>query len=72
LRGILRVVLIDEYLAADAQNHRPVPVNQGRESSFIARLDKSIEQLAVALARRSPRLKQNLDLPGEFHRPFDG
>ena len=64
LRCILGIVLVEEYLAADAQNHRPVPVDERSECRLISRLDKPIEQLSVALPPGCPRLKQNLDLPG--------
>jgi hypothetical protein len=52
LQNILRQMLIADVPAAQAEQHRPMTVDDGPECEFVAGFDKSIKQLPVAEARK--------------------
>ena len=52
LESVLGVVQVAEDAAADAQNHRPVSVQEGRECRLVALQDEAAQQRFV-FARRT-------------------
>ena len=53
---ILGIVRVAQNLPADAVDHRPMTLDQGRESGLVALRDEEIQQVAVGDGRRlSPR-----------------
>jgi hypothetical protein len=44
-------MVVAENPAADAPNHRGMPVNESRESFFIRAVDKVVQQLPVSQTR---------------------
>ena len=66
LKGILGVMVIAEYAPANAQDHRPVSLNQRREGQVVDLIGssrKSIQELAIGQAGHGPRIKSDLDVP---------
>ena len=62
LKGVLDVVGAAEDRAADAQYHRPVPLDQGREGRFIPPREEPIQELAVGETGHRPLDEQAVDL----------
>jgi hypothetical protein len=56
LKGVVRVGGITEYLPADPQNKRAVPLQQHGERDVIAQPDKALQQLMVGLMAFGRRL----------------
>jgi hypothetical protein len=72
LGSLFRVVLVSQYVAADAQNQRSMPVDEGRErglGNVFAPLDEAFEQLGVGESCRRAGAKQTVDLFEELHFP---
>ena len=73
LEGVLGVVRVAEDAPADAQDHRPVPLDQGREGQ-LGRLAapgrEPLEELAVGQSRRRSGRQQRAELPREPAGPF--
>ena len=67
LRGVLGLVLVAEDLAADAEDHRPMPLDQRREGGLGRRLARLVgepaEELAVGQARGRPVAEERRDVP---------
>ena len=47
LEGVLGVVGVVQHAAADAQHHRPVPVQQGREGFLISAAGEPVQEVRV-------------------------
>jgi hypothetical protein len=47
LKGVLGVVIIAKDTATNSPDHRPVTLNQGRDSGLVPMLDKSSQQLPI-------------------------
>ena len=79
LEGIFGILRVAQELAADAQDHRPVPLHQCRECGLgrrIARGEEPLEQLPVRQGPDDPDLGQDPQLAQEviaarFDPPFD-
>ena len=64
LEGVLGVVRVAEHLAADRQDHPPVPADQGLRTPPDRRRDlEPLEQLGVRLAPDRPVLVEAADIP---------
>ncbi len=64
-------MLVAQRLAADTQDHRAMPVDQGRESGrgfFAPPVNEPLEQLAVDQSRGRARMEQGFDLLERIHR----
>jgi hypothetical protein len=53
LEGVLRVLLLAQNLAANAQHHGPMPVRQLRETFLIAPAHEAFQQLFVRQVARA-------------------
>jgi hypothetical protein len=47
LKGVLRVLHVEQHAPAHAQNHRPVPVEHGLEGGGVLLGEKAIHELTV-------------------------
>jgi hypothetical protein len=66
LDGILRLVLVAEDRAANAQDHRAMPFNQGREREFgriAVAMKETPEKLAIGQPSGRSNLEQRTDVP---------
>ncbi len=63
LEGILRRVLVPQDAATGAPDHRPVPLDQGRERRLVAVIRKPFQQLLVRQTRNRPVEEQGVELP---------
>jgi hypothetical protein len=65
LKGVLDVVRVAQGVPADAEDHRPVPVDQGREGGFrglAASCEEAVEQLSVGEAGDDSEVEESMDL----------
>ena len=62
LEGVLDVPLVAEHAAADAQDHRTVPRDQGGERRLVAVGDVAIQERALAQARDRTPIEQPVQL----------
>jgi hypothetical protein len=64
LEGVLGVVVVAEDRAADPPDHRPVPLDQGREGRLgrlAAAGGESLQQLTVGESSRRPRVEEHAE-----------
>ena len=65
LEGILRVVRVGEHAPADAQDHRPVPLDQDREGQLgrLAAVGREpLQELAVGQLADRPHVEERAKL----------
>ena len=63
LEGVVGVVGVVEDAAADAQDHRPMPTDQGLEGQLVAVGDVPFQEPGVGQARQGPLAEEAVDLP---------
>jgi hypothetical protein len=66
LEGVVRVVRVVEHAPADAEDHRPVPLDQGREGQLrglAAAGREPLQELAVSQLPGRPDVVERADLP---------
>ena len=66
LEGILRRVAVPQHAAADAQDHRPMAIHQGRKRSLrglIIAGDKPLQKLLVAERPGRPAMEKRVQVP---------
>jgi hypothetical protein len=51
LESILSVGIVAQHTLTHAENHRPVPAQQGRERSLVPLRQEALQQIAVAVLR---------------------
>src|SRR5262249_55608744 len=62
LESVFRSVPVAEHPPAGAEDHRPVPANQGGKGGFVSAGSKAAQQLAVCLAADSSRTRDVADI----------
>ena len=68
LESVQRVVRVGESSATDAQDHRPMPLDQGCESQFPGLTlagREPLEQLPVRQVPDDPHVEEGVDLPSD-------
>jgi hypothetical protein len=64
LQGVLGVVRVAEDLPADAQDHRPVPLHQGREGRLVGVVSpghESLDELPVGDVADHAELEEGME-----------
>ena len=59
---VLNPAPVAQGAPADAEDHRPVPRDQGREGGLVAAAGEPLQELTLAQARDGPGREQPLDL----------
>ncbi len=74
LKGVLGVVVVADDPEAGAQNHRTVPLDQGREGDLgrlAAPACKLLQELTIRQSGDNPHVEQRVEMVQDGLAPFD-